>query len=234
MKSVLGSTCYPMQEDRQQIEVQLFGKVERTAVKPLDAAIRRTGSFGKDDDGITSADQIRQSADISLEPFGNRIEFGLTDDEPINRVAVDPVVREHDQFRRQHQNAHQIEVRLVVADDDCGLREIFAAGVVECKGCSRDPADDEVGSPENETMQPQPLFFGRPADMKIKKEKRRDEQKCAEYQKENRIKRKNDSFPCNRHFAFCAVCMRNPSEHETPGCYCFRFLIRRNNFRGQP
>jgi hypothetical protein len=46
---------YTMQEDRQQIEVQLFGKVERTAVKPLDAAIRRTGSFGKDDDGRSAA-----------------------------------------------------------------------------------------------------------------------------------------------------------------------------------
>ena len=56
-----------------------------------------------------------------------------------------PVLREDDQFRCQHHNRHQIQMRLVVADDDRRLLEILTLWVTIGELRTRHMMDDESG-----------------------------------------------------------------------------------------
>ena len=56
-----------------------------------------------------------------------------------------PVLREDDQFRCQHHNRHQIQMRLVVADDDCRLLEVLTLWVMKGELRTRHMMDDESG-----------------------------------------------------------------------------------------
>lgn len=188
-----------VQVDRQQVEVQLLGQVEGPAVEASDPAVGRARPLGEDDDRIAAADQVGQPAEIGLDAVRHGVELRIADHQPVDRVAVDPVVGQHDEVRGQHQDAHQVEVRLVVADDDRGFVEPLADGVVEREARTRHTPDDEARGAADEAVQAAALALGRAPDAEVEERRGQHQQEHADTQEEDRVERAGDPWHRDGH-----------------------------------
>ena len=67
--------------------------------------------------------------ECAVDAVGDGIEVCVTDQAAVEGRVPDPIIRQNDQLAGEHHEAHQVEVRLVVAKDDGGPTEILARGV---------------------------------------------------------------------------------------------------------
>ena len=112
-------------KDRQNVELQRLRQLEGSFVETENFTWLGACAFGENHHGIAAFHQVLQAFQIFIVAVGNRIIFGITDDEAINRVFPYPVRRQQHHLRVEHDGAQQVEMRLVVGDDDGGLFEGF-------------------------------------------------------------------------------------------------------------
>ena len=75
-----------------------------------------------------------------------------------------PALREDDQFRCQHHNRHQIQMRLMVADDDRGIPEVFALWLMEGELRTGHMTDNESGMFPQKPVIQELVFLRCPSD----------------------------------------------------------------------
>lgn len=179
--------AYAVQEYGQYVQMQLLREVECSSMESLNMAVRGSGTFRKDNDGVSSPYQIRQSVDVLLQTVGDGVELGISYDQSVDGVAMYPVVCQYDEFGAKHQNTHQIEVRLMVADDDGRLLECLSRWVFEDESCARDATDYKARRPAYEAMQLHAFLLGDSSNMKIDVCRRKYYEKHAYAQKQDSV-----------------------------------------------
>ena len=107
-----------MNEDGQDVGSQLLGQIKSTFVEAQDVALRRAGALWEHGNGIAPLVESAQLFDVVLDAVAHRIEFSVVDDSTIEGIVPHPVFGEEHHAGGEHQQAHQVELRLVVADDD--------------------------------------------------------------------------------------------------------------------
>lgn len=115
-------------------DAQLLGYVEGSLMEAGDAAVGRACALGKDGDAVASLYERAQTGHERIDALADRIVLDLTDDEAVEGIAPYPVVGKEHHARREHHEAHQVEVRLVVADDDVGRVKVLCPGLALSDG----------------------------------------------------------------------------------------------------
>ena len=96
--------------------------------------------------------------------------FGIANQETIERIVPHPLVGEEDYLRRKHQLAHQVEMRLMIADDDAWFVEVDVALHLLYKPSSGDAMmyHHKTRSMIDQLMQAIPLLFQLLANFQVK------------------------------------------------------------------
>ena len=102
-----------------------------------------------------------------LYTIAHGIELSPMDDHSIERVVPHPVVREENHPRREHHQAHQVEVRLMVTDDHSRFLEGLAHSILQVELHAWHPMDDKVGHLLQKSVIQQILLFCILTDMEI-------------------------------------------------------------------
>ena len=95
---------------RNDIYLQLLGEVECSAMKAEDRAIGRSCAFGEDHDGITAVYGVAQTVDHLFDTARDGIKVGISDQSSVKRRVPHPIVRQNNEFGREHHDTHQIKV----------------------------------------------------------------------------------------------------------------------------
>ena len=97
-------------------------------METLDTTILRAGSLWENHHGVTLLHLLLQTVH-HLFRIRNGEEIGITDHDTIERIMPHPVLRQDDQFGCQHDDTHQVEVRLMVTDNHRRLLEGLVVGI---------------------------------------------------------------------------------------------------------
>ena len=144
------------------IQLKLFGQEESTTMETLDVTIGRTGAFGEYHHRIALSDLF---CDIlgHLLGFQDREIVGIADDDAIERIMPDPVLGQYNQVGCQHHDGHQVEVRLVVANNHRWFLEGLSMWVVVRESGARHMIDDKTGlTLQDAVVSPLVLFRSTP------------------------------------------------------------------------
>ena len=134
-----------VQAHGQDVHVQGLGQGEGSFVEASYLSVAGAGAFREDDDAVSAPHQVLQMGEIAVVAVGDGTELRRVDDHAVVGVTPHPVVGQDDDAGRQLHQGHQVQVRLVVADDDGGPAEglVFAAPLPETH--AGHAADDETG-----------------------------------------------------------------------------------------
>ena len=100
----------------QNVEPELLRNVERALMKTPNLAVGRASALGKYGNAVSPLRQRAQLGHHFFHTVGHRIVFGVADNKAVEGIAPHPVVGEENDVGRENQHAHQVEVRLVVAN----------------------------------------------------------------------------------------------------------------------
>lgn len=112
-------------------------------METLDPAISRTCALWENHDGIAFLDFLLQIVPHLLR-IRDGEEVGIADDDAIEWIMPHPVFGEDDEFWRQHHDAHQVEVRLVITDNHRWLFESLSMRITIRESRTRYMINDEA------------------------------------------------------------------------------------------
>ena len=133
-------------EDRNDIEPQLFCQIKGATMEALNATILRTCSLWEYHNRIAFTHFLFQIIQ-HLISIRNGEEIRITNHDAIKRIMPYPVLSQNNQFGRQHHHTHQVEMRLMIADDYCWFVERFAMRITIRERCARHMVDDKFRLP---------------------------------------------------------------------------------------
>ena len=111
----------PVYKQWQYVNSKLLSKQECSVAESPNLTVGSTCAFGEYHYRISTFHQILEFRKILVETIAYGIKFCIPDNQAVKRVFPHPVVCEHHNLRRQHKQAHQIEMRLVVCNYNGGL-----------------------------------------------------------------------------------------------------------------
>ena len=150
-------------EHRQDVESQLLCQIEGTTLEQSDSAVFRTCSLREYHHRVTFINLL-PDLHFHIIHIRDGEEIRITDNETVKGIMPHPALREDDQFRCQHHNRHQIQMRLMVADDDRGIPEVFALWLMEGELRTGHMTDNESGMFPQKPVIQELVFLRCPSD----------------------------------------------------------------------
>ena len=133
--------------DRENISPKLLGQIECALMETGNGAVWRTRPFWIDNDAVAPVDERLQFGHQRRQPLRNGIEFGTLNQGTVEGIVPNPVLGQYYELGSMNQHRHQVETRLMVADNDGWFSKVFATRICHRKPDARDavPQSDKAG-----------------------------------------------------------------------------------------
>ena len=201
-----------MQVEGQNVQLQLSRQQEGALMEAQDA-FGRACPLGKDDDGVAAAHQVAQAFLVALHAVGHGIKFRHADDFSVVRVAPYPLLGQDGNPGVQCHHGDEVELRLVVADDQCGPAEVLAHAVDHAEGSFRHPVYGKARKALQYFMDKQAALRLVPHEGGIDEDDGETQTQCQE-KGAQRVERAGYAAQRQGVFAHLAVHRGQPAEHD--------------------
>ena len=140
-----------------------------------DATVLRASPLREDGYRIASFIETAQPLHMLFDAITHRIILCLMNHHTIERIIPHPVVGEEDDSWRQHHQTHQVEMRLMVADQDGRLLKVLTHTIIKSELHTWHMMNHETGDALQQTVVFHLPFFRRLAQMEVKPRIRQQE-----------------------------------------------------------